>query len=454
VPVILKKGTESHPTNAIVIGDGLGVTQTQEGLPELAATGGGGDLTQAQADLRYLQLVGGTLSGNLRVNAALGIGLAPAYPLHVFGNGVLTGSLDALTGLFVNGTAVSLAGHAHAWSDVNKAGSSLADLATRSAGDLTSGTLADARLSVDVARLNTVQTWTAAQTFNAVSLFNNSIGIGATPSFGAITRGILINHEGVSDKPGIRFDAGDAIGEIYANGANQSFTFDTRGSTGGFRWEAPGSLFAHLTGAGDFGIGVTPSSRFFVSGAHTSGRGIITAVSTDDAYISMEAANGFGAALRLRVGGGYQLDLSASASAVTFAADSIPIHLRTSGATRVTVNAGGGGTLYGDWAVTSGSTAYSQINLRTSDNIDRGYVVGKPAGVGLMNDQALFSVKCYHGTGLGGELIGTSWYRSLTDGGTLNHLAGVRVGTASTPDVAASAVPVGTLYVQRSTAAI
>ncbi len=49
---------------------------------------------------------------------------------------------------------VSQVGHSHAWGDVSKVGSSLADLATKSAAALDSGTLDDGRLSANVAKLN------------------------------------------------------------------------------------------------------------------------------------------------------------------------------------------------------------------------------------------------------------------------------------------------------------
>ena len=55
--------------------------------------------------------------------------------------------------------------HTHAWADVSKTGSSLADLATRSAGDLSSGTLAAARLPTQAVRTDVARTITVAHTF-------------------------------------------------------------------------------------------------------------------------------------------------------------------------------------------------------------------------------------------------------------------------------------------------
>jgi hypothetical protein len=80
--------------------------------------GGGGGLTFTDTDARYLQLTGGVISG----------------------------SLNVLTALTVSGVAVSLVGH------------------VQGAESITTGTLSDARLSANVALLNTVQTHTAPRT--------------------------------------------------------------------------------------------------------------------------------------------------------------------------------------------------------------------------------------------------------------------------------------------------
>ncbi|MCZ7568788.1 MAG: hypothetical protein M5U01_09395 [Ardenticatenaceae bacterium] len=58
--------------------------------------------------------------------------------------------VTAPTGLTVSSGSVDFPAGAVAWADVSKSGASLADLATRSAGDLSSGTLPDARLSGNV----------------------------------------------------------------------------------------------------------------------------------------------------------------------------------------------------------------------------------------------------------------------------------------------------------------
>lgn len=71
-----------------------------------------------------------------------------------------------------------------AWSKVSKTSSSLADLATRSAADLNSGILPDARLSGTLPKLDAAQTWTAAQTFTTGLLITpDVVSSGATITF-------------------------------------------------------------------------------------------------------------------------------------------------------------------------------------------------------------------------------------------------------------------------------
>lgn len=71
------------------------------------------------------------------------------------------------------------------WADVSKTGSSLADLATRSAADLSSGTLPDARLSTNVVTLTGTQTLTnktlTAPVFGGT--ITGTYTLGGTPTF-------------------------------------------------------------------------------------------------------------------------------------------------------------------------------------------------------------------------------------------------------------------------------
>lgn len=72
-----------------------------------------------------------------------------------------------------------------AWATVEKAGSSLADLTTRSAGDLDSGTLADGRLSSNVPLKNSSSTYTASQIFQRTA--SNLLAVRFSTAAGAFT---------------------------------------------------------------------------------------------------------------------------------------------------------------------------------------------------------------------------------------------------------------------------
>ena len=85
------------------------------------------------------------------------------------------------------GTVVA-ATNDYTWAQINKTTSSLADITTRSATDLTSGTLADARLSSNVPLKNTANTFTANQTISvtgAPSILNIASN-GSTTNYGNI----------------------------------------------------------------------------------------------------------------------------------------------------------------------------------------------------------------------------------------------------------------------------
>lgn len=73
------------------------------------------------------------------------------------------GSVFGRTGL------VTAQANDYTWAQINKTVSSLADLATRSAADLNSGTLNNARLSTDVALKNLANIFTAVQTINTLT---------------------------------------------------------------------------------------------------------------------------------------------------------------------------------------------------------------------------------------------------------------------------------------------
>lgn len=111
-------------------------------------------------------------------------GASDVVPLAVTGYTTQTNPLIELkdiTGTSVfsvtNAGGVSLAAASVPWASVDKTGSSLADLTTKSAASLSSGTLADARLSSNVPLLNGDNTFTGTNGFDGASVFTSAVTI-------------------------------------------------------------------------------------------------------------------------------------------------------------------------------------------------------------------------------------------------------------------------------------
>lgn len=99
----------------------------------------------------------------------------------------------------------------YTWAQIDKTTSSFADLATRSATDINSGTLADARLSSNVVLLAGTQTLTN-KTINGLDNTITNIGLGSLAQGGATT-GQVIKWNGSAWAP-----AADAIGGGITDG--------------------------------------------------------------------------------------------------------------------------------------------------------------------------------------------------------------------------------------------
>ncbi|MCC6278004.1 MAG: hypothetical protein IT289_08830, partial [Oligoflexia bacterium] len=134
------------------------------------------DGTIASADIAASTIT----SGNLAAGAAAGNLTAGQITTTMLATDAVT-TAKILDGEITNSDIN--AGAAIAWSKISKATSSIADLATRSASDLNSGTLSDTLLSANVVRTNTNNTYpnNMNNTFNNTVTFQNTNAIGIVP---------------------------------------------------------------------------------------------------------------------------------------------------------------------------------------------------------------------------------------------------------------------------------
>lgn len=131
------------------------------------------------------------------------------------------------------------------WASVNKTGSNLADLATKSAGSLDSGTLADARLSTNVAMRNAGNTFFGVQVLGAGTYMidgsqtNVSVsGTGQTVDPGTAS---IVFVNATSAGSSVSTISGVAEGRVlHVCSSNQSFTL----AGGGNIINSSGALFA------------------------------------------------------------------------------------------------------------------------------------------------------------------------------------------------------------------
>lgn len=137
--------------------------------------------------------------------------------------------VEALEALFVAGDVNSVFGRTgvvtaqtddYTWAQINKAVSSLADITTRSASDLNSGTLPDARLSANV------YTTTEQVDDRVAALIQNGTGITWTYDDGAATLTGNVSITQYTDEL-----AQDAVGGILTNTATLSWDYDDMGNT-------------------------------------------------------------------------------------------------------------------------------------------------------------------------------------------------------------------------------
>lgn len=143
------------------------------GLPAWAAPGAPGAHTHAAADI-----TSGTFA-DARISASSVTQHQGALSIAW---GQITATPTTLAGYGITDAAPLV--HTHGWADVSKTGSSLADLATRSAAALNSGTLAEARLPATVVLTTGAQTISGVKTFSASNIFSAAQWLAPTADTG------------------------------------------------------------------------------------------------------------------------------------------------------------------------------------------------------------------------------------------------------------------------------
>jgi fibronectin-binding autotransporter adhesin len=210
-----------------------------------------------------------------QITSSLATGTAPLAVTSTTVNANL--NADLLDGS--HASAFALASHTHAWGDVSKTGSSLADLATRSAADLSSGTLASARISGSYTGITAVGTLTSLAV-TGVSTLTGDVVAGA-----------------------IRRATSDGADNDSLNIAGGGAAASTRGSYIGLRGNEhatqPGMLYLAAGESGTVSVlgAATISSTLAVTGAITASASIIGAATSDlgavtrfrDLYLSRNA---------------------------------------------------------------------------------------------------------------------------------------------------------------------
>lgn len=179
-------------------------------LDDVASWGGGSASSSSAGSVTVV--TGGGVSGSgtsgtlAQWTSATALGNATAVPASLLTGTIAAGRLPQ----FVGGDVVTSgagsvvlaiqsgvlfnthvnAAAAIAWTKISKTGSSLADLTTRSAGDLTSGNLAYARMPSGSG------TWTATPTISGDTIFGGSLG---TSAYASQTTGWRITAAGEAD---------------------------------------------------------------------------------------------------------------------------------------------------------------------------------------------------------------------------------------------------------------
>lgn len=217
----------SLPVNRALVSDSSGIIDVSSvNSTELSYLSGVSSSIQSQLNLKLSNVLNnGQIFIGSASNVATGVTLSGEATLDNSGvvtlsdTGVSSGvyGSGSVVGTFIVNSKGRLTAAANipiaiAWNQVSKVGSSLADLATRSASDLNSGTLDDARLSSNVALKNINNNFTASQTINVTGA-SSTFNLAANSSQTNIAKLIFTGTTGTGD-----FQISGDGGDIYWQG--------------------------------------------------------------------------------------------------------------------------------------------------------------------------------------------------------------------------------------------
>jgi hypothetical protein len=228
--VLTSDGTAPQWSQSLNLGGGLNAVGSIDTSANLIA---GSTIYSGTSGIHFGSLLGGAPLTNIpalapvctNLDADLLDGQHGSYYRDAGNLNAGTVPLARLSGI----TNTEIAGAAAiAWTKISKTGSSLADLATRSAGALDTGTLSDSRLSANVALENTANVFSVGQTIVESSSGAETIGLFLDNRFGAAGTAVALRFRtGTSGSSPVA----EIVGTLLS-GPVGSLTFRTRASGG------------------------------------------------------------------------------------------------------------------------------------------------------------------------------------------------------------------------------